>query len=565
MKGKGLYLLLGVLVVQLLLTALVFMPMPHNGGDNAGYVTLAHSLLDQGAYRELWDPQEPSHTKYPPVFPLLLAGAMALGVKGWVGLKAIPFLSTLSAGLLTFLWVRGRAGIAMATGVAILLALSDGVLDYSRWILSDPTFLALTIGALWALERAGSPAPKGTDEGSGAGGEGAGPTSRRWLSLGFALVILAYFTRSAGLPLVVATLGWLGLKRWWRPLAAFLTAFLIPAGLWWLRGKLKGGSEYVAEFWFIDPYRPGLGRVGVPELIARVWENLLDYATNLIPEGIVGGEGWLLLPLGIALTLLALLGWGRSLRRDAGVAELFLPLYAGLMLLWPGVWSGDRFALPLLPLLFFYSGTALYWVLKGLKPTLRSMTMGAAFLLLALPALKNWAGEAQAAHACRALVDGGNPWACYGVNVQEYVLLAQWSGENLPPGAAIITRKPRIFFVLSGVKTLSLPLTTDAGEFLAVAQAKGARYLTVDRWDGLAGYYLPRVLGERPASFCYLTGVEVGGEVGIQLLGITTDGEGGGEGGESLRRCPDDMIAEESAEKDPVPPGAIPLLVWGSS
>ena len=51
MKGKGIYLLLGVLVVQLILTALVFMPTPHTGGDNAGYVTLAHSLLDQGAYR----------------------------------------------------------------------------------------------------------------------------------------------------------------------------------------------------------------------------------------------------------------------------------------------------------------------------------------------------------------------------------------------------------------------------------------------------------------------------------------------------------------------------------
>jgi hypothetical protein len=553
MKGKGLYVLLAVLVVQLFLTMLVFIPAPHNGGDNAGYVSLAHSLLDQGAYRELWDPLEPPHTKYPPVFPLLLAGAMALGVKGWVGLKAIPFLSTLLAGLFTFLWVRGRAGLTLAAAVALLLALSDGVLYYSHWILSDPTFLALTIGALWALERAGKPR------------EEIEPSSRSWLSLGFALVILAYFTRSAGLPLVVATLAWLGLGRRWKALASFMVAFLLPAGLWWLRGRLRGGSEYGSEFWFIDPYRPELGRVGVTGLLGRVWENLLDYVTNLIPEGIVGGDGWFLLPLGLALVLLALVGWGRRLGRKPDVAEFFFPLYAGLILLWPGVWSGDRFALPLLPLLLFYAGAALLWILKGLRPTLQALALGVVFLLLALPALKNWGGEVQASQNCRTIARAGDPWACYGLNIREYVLMAQWSGENLPPGATVVTRKPRIFFVLSGVKTLSLPLTTDAGEFLATTQAKGAQYLTVDRWDGLAGYYLPPILGERPGSFCYITGVEVDGAVGIQLLGITPDGGVGGGEVASLRRCPEQLIREEPLERGTVPAGAIPLLVWGPS
>lgn len=552
MRGRDLYVFLAVLVVQLFLTVLVFIPAPHNGGDNAGYVSLAHSLLDQGAYRELWDPLEPPHTKYPPVFPLFLAGAMALGVKGWVGLKAIPFLSTLLAGGFTFLWVRGRAGITMAAGVTLLLALSDGVLYYSHWILSDPTFLALTIGALWALERAGKP-------------QEIRPSSRSWLSLGFALAILAYFTRSAGLPLVVATIAWLGLGRRWKPLSAFLVAFLLPAALWWLRGRSGGGSEYGSEFWLVDPYRPELGRVGVTGILTRVWENLLDYTTNLIPEGIVGGNGWFLLPLGLAVVLLALVGWGRRLGRNAEVAELFLPLYAGLIFLWPGVWSGDRFALPLLPLLLFYAGAALLWILRGLRPTLQALTLGVVFLLVALPALKNWAGEVRASQSCWALVGGGDPWACHGVSVQEYVLMAQWSGENLPPGATVVTRKPRIFYILSGVKTLSLPLTADAGEFLATTQAKGAQYLTVDRWDGLASYYLPRVLAERPGSFCYITGVEVDGAVGIQLLGITPEGEGAEVDEGSLRICPEGLIREEPLERGSVPPGAIPLLVWGHS
>lgn len=568
--------LLGALVVlgiQLFLTALVFLPAPHTGGDNAGYITLAHSLLERGAYLELWDPQEPVHTKYPPVFPLLLAGAMALGVKGWAGLKAVPFLSTLLAGLFTFLWVRGRAGGMMGAGVALILAFSDGVLYYSRWILSDPTFLALTLGALWALEKGEGGEGNGSGEDTGAGrwgdgkvpvGDGAPGPRRLWLGLGFALVILAYFTRSAGLPLVAATLIWLGMRRWWRPMMAFAVAFVLPAFFWWLRGRRVGGNDYVSEFWLLDPYRPELGRAGPGDLALRIWENLASYATNLIPEGIVGGQGPLLPVLGLALVALALLGWGRCILRRPRVAELFFPLYAGLMVLWPQVWSGDRFALPLIPLLLFYAGTGLLFLLPGIRPFSRNLILGSAFLILVLPAARNWGNEVHAAGACRSLTARGDPWACQPVNIREYVLMATWAGENLPEGAATVTRKPRIFFVLSGVKTLSLPLTTDVDTFLARAEAKGARYLTVDRWDGLAAYYLPRVLEARPGAFCTITGVEVEGEMGIQLLGITGYGEATGEGEPGLRPCPMEMVAPEPRDREPVPPGAVPLLAWSS-
>ncbi len=132
MNRKGILLLLVLGGLQLALSLLVFSPAPHTGGDNAGYVTLAHSLVERGAYLELWTPGEPPHTKYPPFFPLLLAGTLALGVKSWVGLKAVPFLSTLLLGVLSFLWIRDRKGQGVAAGVTLLLILSDAVLYYSR-------------------------------------------------------------------------------------------------------------------------------------------------------------------------------------------------------------------------------------------------------------------------------------------------------------------------------------------------------------------------------------------------------------------------------------------------
>jgi len=548
MSRRAVLVLLGIVVAQVALSGLVFTPAPHTGGDNAGYIALAHSLLERGAYLELWSPGEPPHTKYPPVFPLLLAGVMALGAKGWVTLKVVPFVSTILVGVLSFLWARERKGEGVAAGVALLVVLSDAVLYYSRWILSDPTFLALTLGALWALERG---------EGRKSGRPGV------WLMVGFTLVVLAYFTRSAGLPLVAATVLWLILRKGWGGLAIFSTVFLGSAGLWWWRSAEAGGGGYASEFWLIDPYRPDLGRIGPTELLARIWENLVGYVTNFIPEGLVGLEGPWLPFLGVALAVLALVGWLRSFRVGPGLAELFLPLYFGLMLLWPGVWSGDRFALPLLPLFLFYGILALQWILRGLKTFPRALVLAGAFLLLALPSLRSWAEEARGAGDCRALAAGGNPWACHGVNVQEYALMARWAGGNLPVGAVVVTRKPRIFFVESSVKTVSLPLTTNPEAFMGTVEKQGARYLTADRWDGLASYYLPPVLQGRPAAFCFITGVDSGGQMGIQLLGIQVVGEGPGGLGEGLPRCNPGMVMSRPRPLDPVGPGQIPLLVWG--
>ena len=53
MTRRTVLVLAGVLLIQTVIVALVFTPQPHGGGDNAGYISLAHSLLDRGAYLEL--------------------------------------------------------------------------------------------------------------------------------------------------------------------------------------------------------------------------------------------------------------------------------------------------------------------------------------------------------------------------------------------------------------------------------------------------------------------------------------------------------------------------------
>jgi hypothetical protein len=305
----------GLVLLHLLLGLLTFDPTPHTGGDNGAYITLGRSLLGQGTYTELWDPAAPPHTKYPPVFPAVLALAMAAGMQPWVQLKLVVLGLSAAGVAFTFLWIRARRRAALALGVGVLMALAPGVLREGRWLLSDVPFWAFTMIALWAFER-------------------LGPRAWRLMAVATAGVLLAYFTRSAGLPLVVAGLGWLALHRRWPQLGVLAAAVGLPALLWWLRTRAYGPTGYTAEFLLVNPYVPALGTVGAGDMLQRILDNALKYTTIHLPELLATSRSGLLTTLSAAILLLAAAGWIMRVRRPR-VVELFLPLYLGLILIWP--------------------------------------------------------------------------------------------------------------------------------------------------------------------------------------------------------------------------------------
>ena len=142
-----------VLCISTAVIVVAFNPAPHNGGDNAAYITLAFSLAEHGTYTDLYDPAEMPHTKYPPVFPGLLALMLLLGARTWSALKTVSAVFTIAAVGFTYLWAERRLGAVGALGLSVMLAISPALVYYSHWILSDPIFLCFTMAALWALER----------------------------------------------------------------------------------------------------------------------------------------------------------------------------------------------------------------------------------------------------------------------------------------------------------------------------------------------------------------------------------------------------------------------------
>jgi hypothetical protein len=545
-------LLSGTLVVSTVVVVAAFNPVPHTGGDNAGYLSLANGLLTERTYTDAFDPEGLAHTKYPPVFPMILALLMSVGARTWVAFKATAAVATVAAVGFTFLWAERRIGPFPAFGVAVLLALSPAVVYYSHWILSDPVFLAFTLAALFTLERA-------TDEVAPSG----------WLAVGVAAAGLAFFTRSAGLPLVVAIGAWLALGKRWRPLAVTAAAIGLPALAWWWRGRGVGVASYGTEFWLIDPYQPGLGTVGVVGLVPRAFANLSAYVLSHGPVGIVGSGVPAVGFLGVVLTLAAIGGWIVVARERIGPAELFFPLYSGLILLWPEVWAGDRFVLPLYPLVFVYGAVALRAVGRRLPSLAASLVTAVIVLVLFLPASRDWIDQAGQASTCARIARAGGAFACYSPQIGVFAEAAAWTGRALPEGAVVMSRKPRHFFLLSGIPSRTFPFEDDPSAHLALADDLGARYILLDQWDGLANRYVGGAVRRQPGAFCFVRGFGQISTGGAQLLGIRPPGERNaapvaGNGGVQLEPCPAGYVRSPDvsaySSSSPSASGRIPLL-----
>jgi hypothetical protein len=368
--------------------------------------------------------------------------------------------------------------------------------------------------------------------------------------------IAAYFTRSAGLPLVVAVLGWLVLRKMWRRTGVFALAFGVPALLWALRSRgaaTAAGGSYVSEFWLVDPYQPALGTVGVGGLVGRVVENAILYTTRIIPEGLAGLEGAWAGLVGIGICGLALMGWigrvGTARRRPIGAAEIFFPLYAGLILLWPVVWSGDRFALPLFPLLLLYGVdgvAAIARVFAGTdeegeegetgqdveaaapttipRPALATLGVIGAFLLI--PQLGRVAEYRSVADQCEELTGSGGTYGCYGPGWTEFAAAAHWAGSDLPEGSAVFSRKPRIFYLLSGRPSLTFPFSPDPAPFHALAEEAGMTHVLADRIDVQSSRFVVPVVTADISRFCEAGTWSAGPGGQSVMLGIGAAGAG---------------------------------------
>ncbi len=512
---RAIWAVLGALIAaHLILAFLLFDPKPFVGGDNAGYMALAESLRTGEGYRNIYLPDAPRHAQYPPVYPLILALAGALG-GSLITFKILSVLFTATAVLFLFLLARARLGVAAALAATTPFALSPLLLYYSHWVLSEAPFVLLTLVALWAAERMGR--------------------SRRWLIIAVAAGILAYLTRAAGLPFLVALLAVLAWHRQWRRLAGVGGAVVVAVGGWWLWGKLaatRSAEVYASNFLLVNPYAPEQGYVGPGDLLIRVVENLRLYAVEVTPQALAGRQppgGLALMALLTALLLLALaiVAWARDVR-EPRTLEGFALFYVALISLWPQVWTDQRFLLPLLPVLFLYAAGGVIWCfdfMRTARPQWVLPVYGALLTLLAMPADVRVTLQNQ---RCMRLYRQGDALACYAPRWRAFVQAADWVRANTPEAAIVITRKPRLFYYYARRQGDVYPFTFDDAAMLEFLDGIAAEYVVVAGLSQTTSRYLVPVIRSVPERFALLHQIGEGAASAYVLAYSRPDAASGG-------------------------------------
>jgi Gpi18-like mannosyltransferase len=167
-----------IIAVSVLLASLNFSTVPFSGGDNFAYFLLGKALAHGQGYIELWDANNTLHTKYPPMFPILLIPA------GWFDsylmAKWTVFLCYIIA-----LWFVYRLFDTLnknkhVTWIALsLFAFAPITIEYSSLVLSEIPYVMFSVIALYlfALKK------------------------YKW---SIVFTVLTFLTRSIGITLIVA-------------------------------------------------------------------------------------------------------------------------------------------------------------------------------------------------------------------------------------------------------------------------------------------------------------------------------------------------------------------------
>lgn len=308
--------------------------MPQTGiyHDDAVYVVTAKSLAENGSYRIESLPERPHQTKYPPLWPALLAAVWKLSPAYPANLPWMAMLVWAFLPVTAFLsWKLFRSEGFTAETAAILAAIgavSPATVTASTLLLSELPFLAWLLASLLA-------------------------TGRNRPLLAGALAGAAFLTRSAALPLAAVVPAWFLWRKQWRSAALFATAMLPATAGWQWWTATHGASDAtdpLTLFYtsYLGYWKLDAGTSGLPDL---VWGNtgaLLNSLGHLLAFDATGG----FLPslLARAMGAAAIAGVIRLVR--AGRFRLYAAfgaVYCLQLLLW-NYPPTSRFVLPLLPL-----------------------------------------------------------------------------------------------------------------------------------------------------------------------------------------------------------------------
>ena len=450
-----------LIVLNIVLTLLIFDPRLFTGGDNATFIITARSLLDGQGYKDLSNPDTPVFIGSPPGYPVFLAFLMLIFGKLTdviVFKLASVLLSCITLYYFYKLLKLSSDNKTFVSLTSLFVVVNFSILYPNQLEISDVLFNAFLFSSLYFF-------------GSG----------KKYGELtGIILAVLATYTRYAGIVLVLALLAYLLFHRRIKKFCFYgllSLSLILPWAIY-----IIGQGFTLTDIMTGAPYAAQRKLLTLNELFQRWGDNFRTYFLNSFPRNLFS---WQLPPvwIGIVATIVWLCGFLWRIRSKISALEIYVILYIMLILSWPQVWSGERYVLPIVYFVVFYFS---FTIFKVFKPKLFLITMSLLMVYNAWSIFKFIPVTRQLFQAYRQ----GDLGRYYPPEWQAFFQCCDWIKENLPREAVIVSRKPNMLYFQAGNRGFVYPFSSD--KELVYQRIRQADYVLLDRftWTSTTQHYL---------------------------------------------------------------------------
>lgn len=466
------------------------------GGDNATYYSLAKGIASDFNFAASYHPNPQPSNHYPPGYPFILAIAIKLGITSLKGLKILNGLFLLGSIIVTFLLSLRLTGNRIFSGIVAAAALLNmHLLEYSSITMSEIPFVFFLLLTLLLFL-------KFVD---------TGYKLKSW-SFFFTIlgVIALVYIRTQGIAILGAFVFYLVIAKKYKVAAILAACFIVGYLPWQIRSNSLGGSSYVTQLFRVNPYNEDSKQMDLADWGTRIKNNAVRYVSKEIPSLLfpvkttayndqktgnpipASGIQWVSGILIIAFSLFGI--W--KLSKFRWLLLSFFGANFVIFMLWPDVWFGIRFILPLAPLLLIVFFVGIKSVLELIIKR-DFVASGKIYPLLVIPyifinypTLKRLHDKAEANHSPN--------WA-------NFILVAEWAKDNLKRTDVVITRKPEIFYFVGDTKTKTFPYTDDLSILKKDFEEHGVTHVVFEQLGfSQTGKYLYPLLVKEPDRFSLL-------------------------------------------------------------
>ncbi len=445
------------------------------------YLILARSIREHGRYVNLHIPGEPPHTKFPPLFPLLLA--IFSGGRSIVGAKLL---------MISIYWIllccifRFYNDIDRKNGwfLFLLFSLTHYMLLYAQSIYSDVpytlfSFLSLYFAFLYERK-----------------------DNRKYLYFSIIFAIAAFYTRTIGIALLSVPL-WLFLRKRRKEGFIYGIILMMAMALWFGRNKLVGGgaSVYFEQWKLVNPYIPQAGTITFQGLLLRIASNLLDVIfreISMLLLGVFYKHAALMFLFFIPFAILTT-GYVCAFKRYLPFT-IYIAFYFLIYLLWPSIWVDARFLIPLLPFFVIFLREGIFCMARKMKrkETFFYIVGGG---VIGMNLFLNLMYISYFFPLNVRYLRGDHYCYYYSPRIRSFIQACQWIKENTPPDAVVMGIKPARVYWHSERKCIRYPRSSSPEVLWKEIERNGVDYLFIYRGYSIIEMYAVPAMAKMPERF----------------------------------------------------------------